>query len=252
MNKTKCIATVFLDTNILKFAAAKKHVLRPRKRTVSWGTIVDEVDVYEPHTIRNLDKIRNDAQRQNAALLAMAAYAGITGRLKFYYHREVEYETWGLPGMTNPSGRFFNCPINEVADPNGSYSRILCGGGKGFKERTLEFLSGIRDPRFLELIKATGAYQGKTKPLNLNQALDAFYIWCAECADIEYLMTMDNKLQRLVEGSKLQSSVRIITPHQLLLDTIPKFGLFGGFGFIWRGIRFARTQVGFSAGKGWL
>lgn len=251
MAMAKHVASVFLDTNIIKFSAVKHHVYRPHKQTVKWGPIVDEVDVYEPHTVNRLDKIQNDTLRKDAVLIAMAAYAGVIGKLRFCYHRETEYETRGLRGTNSASGKFFGCPIHDVPDPTGPYSRILSGGSKGFRECTLDFLSGISDKRYRRICRSVGAYQGKDRPLNLNQALDAFYIWCAECANIDYMMTMDYKLRKIVTQSKLDTPVRIITPYQILLDVVPKFGVFGAVGFMWNGFRFAKEKIGFREGKGW-
>lgn len=242
---------MFLDANIFKFSAIKKHVYLPKRQDIIWGPFVHETNVYEPYTVNSLDKVTSEILRKDSILLAMAAFAGISGKLKFYYHREVEQETCGLPGMTTASGRFFECPLEEVADPEDAYSRILYGGGKHYKAHTQDFLSNIRNPRYLEIAKVTGAYQGKDKPLNLNQALDAFHIWCAESAGIEYFMTMDYKLKKVVERSKLQSSVQITTPSQLLQTTVPQMGLFGGFSFLWKGVRFAKKNTKFQSRSGW-
>ncbi|MDX1742178.1 MAG: hypothetical protein R3186_01085 [Ruegeria sp.] len=245
------VADVFLDANILKFSAVKKHVFRPRKDTINWGDEEHEVKLHEPYTINELHKIKNEAQRRDAVLLGMLAYAGISGRLKFHIHREVDLETWGLPGMTSPSGRFFNCPIHKVANPMPPQSRMIIGGTKTFKEHKLDFLSDIRHQRFVELTKMTGAYQGSDRPLNLNQALDAYHIWCAECADMKYFLTMDYKLQKVLGRSKIKTRVAVRTPDQLFREVLPKFGLIGAIKFLWQGYRFAKPRVGFDEGKGW-
>lgn len=251
LTKLGSVADVFIDANILKFSAVKKHVYRPRKDTINWGGTEHEVELHEPYTTNDLHKIKNETQERDAVFLGMLAYAGISGRLKFHIHREVDLETWSLPGMASASGRFFGCPINGVADPVPLPSRIIIGGEKKFKEHKLDFLCGIRHPRFIDLTKMTGAYQGTQKPLNLNQALDAYHIWCAECAGMNYFLTMDYKLQKVVEKSKVETPVVIRTPDQLLREVLPKFGLFGAIKFMWHGYRFAKPLVGFDEGKGW-
>jgi hypothetical protein len=209
MAKTKPVATVFIDTNILKFSAVKKHVYRARKTTVSWGGKEFETEYREPHTVNDIHRIKNEDQKRDAAFLGMLAYAGISEWLKFYSHREVDLEMWGLPGMVSPSGRFFGCTIHKVQDPAAPQLRIIVGGNKAIKKHILDFMCSIKHPRFIELTKMTGAYQGKSKPLNLNQARDAYHIWCAESAEMDYFLTMDYKLQKVVGRSKIETSVQV-------------------------------------------
>lgn len=251
MGKTKPVATVFVDTNILKFSGLKKHVYRSKKTTVSWGGTEFETEIHEPYTVNSLHKIKNEIQKRDAVFLGMLAYAGVSEWLNFYIHREVELETWGLPGMASASGRFFGCTLHEVPDPVRPQSRIIIGGNKKFKEHILDFMCSITHPRFIELTKMTGAYQGTSKPLNLNQALDAYHLWCAESAEMDYFLTMDYKLQKVVVRSKIETSVKVVTPDQLLRLVIPKFGFVGAIKFMWKGYRFAKPRVGFNEGKGW-
>lgn len=252
MGKLKPVADVFIDTNIFKFSSVKKHVYRPTKTTLNWGGREFETEHYEPYTVNELHKIRNDRQKRDAVFLGMLAYAGISDWLKFYTHREVDLETWGLPGMASASGRFFGCTIHEVPDPIAPQSRIILGGGKKFKEHALDFLCSIEHPRFVELTKMTGAYQGSTKPLNLNQALDAYHLWCAESYEIKYFLTMDYKLQKVARLANVESSVNIVTPGQLLRLVIPQFGFIGAVSFMWNGYWFAKPRVGFAEGRGWM
>lgn len=251
MSRTKPVASVFVDTNIFKFSAVKKHVYRPAKHTVNWGHTTFETVVHEPYTINEINKIKNDGQRRDALLLSMLAYAGISNWLSFHIHSEVNLETWGLPGMASASGHFFGCPVDWVSDPVPRPSRTILGGDKKFKQHSLDFVSSINHPRYKELSKLTGAFQGNDKPLNLNQALDAYHIWCAEIAQIDYFLTMDYKLKKVVGLSKIKTSVTIATPEQLLMQVVPKFGVVGAAKFMWKGYRFAKTNVGFDEGLGW-
>ncbi|QSZ56305.1 hypothetical protein [Rhizobium sp. ZX09] len=250
MSKSKPVARVFIDTNILKFAAVKKHVYRRTKKTVNWGGTTFEAPIHEPYTLNGINKIKKDEQRRDALFLAMIAYAGISDFLSFHVHREVELETWGLPGMASPSGRFFGCPIQVVPDPI-ERQRVVAGGGRTFKEHALDFVSAIAHPRYKELSKMTGAFQGNDRPLNLNQALDAYHIWCAESAQMDYFLTMDYSLMKVVAKSKVGTPVTIITPEKLLHRVVPKFGPIGAIKFMWNGYRFAKPRVTFDEGKGW-
>jgi len=247
----KTLANVFIDTNILKFAAIKRHVYRPKEKMIKWGGIEQRVVLHERYTTNDLLKIKNDTQMRDAALLSMLAYAGISERLKFHAHREVYLESWGLPGIVSQSGRFFGCPIYQVEDPVWQQGRMIAGGPKKPNEYTLEFLSGIDDPRYIELTKMTGAYQGAKRPMNLNQALDAYHIWCAESSEMNYFLTMDYKLQRIVEGSKIKTAVAIKTPKQLLSAVLPGFGILDAIKFVWFGYLFSKQRVSFNEEKGW-
>ena len=251
MAKVVSVADVFIDTNILKFSAVKRHVFRPRRDKINWGGIEQEIVVHDMFTTNDLHKIKNETQKRDAVFLGMLAYAGFSGQLKFHIHREVDLETWGLPGMASASGRFFGCPIHEVADPIAPQSRIIAGGPKKSREYVLDFLSGIQHPRYVELTKMTGAFQGQDKPLNLNQARDAYHIWCAECTNMNYFLAMDYKLQKVVGAAKVKTPVAIKTPDQLLREVLPKFGFIGAIKFMWQGYRFAKPRVGFDEGKGW-
>jgi hypothetical protein len=158
---SQSLADVFIDTNILKFAAVKKHVYRLRKDTINWGGLEQEIEVHEPYIKDDLHKIKNEMQKRDAVLLAMLAYAGLSGRLAFHIHGEVDLEMWGLPGMVSASGRFFGCPIRKVADPISPQSRIIASAVREPKDYVLDFLCGIRHPRFIELTKMTEHTKGR-------------------------------------------------------------------------------------------
>lgn len=247
----KPVATVFIDTNILKFSAVKKHVFQPRIATVNWGGSDFEMEYFERHTANDLLRIKHDVQRRDAIALPMLAYAGISDWIKFYYHREVLLESSGLPRMRSASGSFFGCTIHKVPDPHTPRSRIISGGEKKLREHTSHFLNGLEDRRFIELTRATGAYQGTSQTLNLNQGLDAYHIWCAENAKINYFLTMDYKLKKMVEKSRIDTSVRVVTPTELIKLILPRFGFVAALIFVWKGYRFAKSHLDFDEGKGW-
>ena len=159
MVKPTSIATVFIDTNILKFSVIKKHVYRRKKITINWGGTDLDTEYGEPYTVNELHRIKNEVLKRDAVFLGMLAHAGISELLSFYIHREVVLETWGLPGMANPSGRFYGCPIDEVPDPIGPQSRIVFGGNKISKEHIQDFVCSIKHPRYAELTKMTGRFR---------------------------------------------------------------------------------------------
>lgn len=247
----KNLAKVFIDTNILKFSAVKKYCYLPKTTKNNWNGEDYEGKIYEHYTANDINKIKNDTQKRDAVFLGILAYAGISGSLEYFIHREVDLELWGLPGTSSPSGRFFDCPLSKIQDPFPPKERIVFGGEKKFREHTLDFLSSIQEPRYLEITKMTGAFQGAGRSLHLNQALDAYFIWCAECAGLEYFLTMDYKLIKVVASSKRETAVKLITPEGLLRDLSFRLGFFGSISLFWNGYRFAKPRVGFEEGAGW-
>ena len=86
---------------------------------------------------------------------------------------EAEFESLGLRNMDSQTGRFYGAPIERVDAPV-KYGRVMVGLGFDSKDAQFQFLSSLKNRRFLELQKITGAYQGEGK-LNRNQLLDAFH-----------------------------------------------------------------------------
>lgn len=193
---------VFVDTNILKCAARTKRVRLAHRQRVEWGEIVEHFDVYRPYIHRSIHRMRNTAQRRDAFFISLIAYLGIKGHAVFWTHHEVLIETLNLPGMANIYGLFYGCPLEKISNPEGKRERIIAGGGKTFDEHTLDYLSEIKCTRFREICKYTGAFQGKNRPMNVNQALDAYHIWCADTFGMDYFLTIDYKLIRHVRNNK--------------------------------------------------
>jgi hypothetical protein len=95
------------------------------------------------------------------------------------------------------------------------YSRILYGGSEGWEEGQYRFLCSLDHPRFRQLQRITGAYQG-AQSANRNQLLDAFHLWCAEHNGSDYFLTLDFKLARVIEKAKNKPSVPAVRPSELL------------------------------------
>lgn len=237
----KQMPTVFLDTNIFKFADFEKYKYIKEPHTVNWGGKDFEVMIDKTYRVSSLDKIKNISQRKDATMIGLVAYGGVSKKISLFTHKEVKYELWGLKGgLWQPN--LFGHSIPFVEDPHPEFERILIGGGKTFKQNKQDFLQSIDHPRFIDLLKMTGAYQGK-KPINVNQGLDAYHIWCAENSKIEYFLTMDNSLQRVVAQSKVKTNLKIVTPSELLRDALPRLGFFSAMLFLWQGYRYAKPYI---------
>lgn len=165
------------------------------------------------------ERISNTDLKAEAGLIQKVAEMAKSGRLMLMIHFETQLETWGLPHMDSEDGSLYGAPLVD-ADAPIHYGRTSAGGGKSAYDHQLEFLQSLRVPRFLELQRATGAYQGPGK-LNRNQLLDAFHLWCAEHNSCNYFLTLDFKLQRVLERSPTELNVSVVRPSQLLQAVVP-------------------------------
>ncbi|HET9679471.1 MAG TPA: hypothetical protein VFP95_02785, partial [Gammaproteobacteria bacterium] len=99
------------------------------------------------------------------------------------------------------------------------YARVEMAAFESTDVLQYEFLKSLlgNHPKFLAISKMTGAYQG-SKALNRNQLVDAFYIWCAESSNLDFLLSTDMKLVRHVNNNHSSSlNVKVVTPIALLM-----------------------------------
>lgn len=205
---------IFLDTTVLKFSATELPRLQPRNTSITWGDKSIDVKDYDFVDVNPNDFIENAELKTEAELLPRLAEIGKLGTVEYVINIEIEQESWGLPNMDSKTGQFYGAPIKTVEAPL-EYSRIVAGGEANARERQYDFLSSITHKRFLEIQKMTGAYQGK-QPLNHNQLLDAFHLWCAEYNDCEFFLTLDFKVIKVLGLSPKKSTVQSVRPSQLL------------------------------------
>ncbi|MCL5669600.1 MAG: hypothetical protein M1392_06535 [Gammaproteobacteria bacterium] len=212
--------SVFLDTNVLKASVDTRLVLRPEPQKINWGGREFEVDVHRPIYINQNTKYLAQGNRERfedtVALRFIAALAK-EGKIHLVMHQEVLFELMGLPRATG-GPRFYGAPIEKVEGPF-QYSRTVVDGTD--HDYQYEFLSRVEHPRFKELQRACGAYQGQNKPLQRNQLLDAFHILCAESASATHFLTLDDSLIRvLTNQSPRKTTVTPITPKRLLVSLV--------------------------------
>lgn len=206
--------TVYLDANVFKFAATRLLRLFPREHTVTWGEREFSTTVHDFGYLNPNESISNADLKAEAQLLQKVAEMAKSSRLSLMVQLETRLEAWGLPRMDSDDGPMYGAPLVAVNAPI-QYGRIVVGGGESADERQLNFLRSLRAPRFLELQRATGAYQGPGR-LNRNQLLDAFHLWCAEYNRCNYFLTLDFKLQRVLEQSRKELNTSVVRPSQLL------------------------------------
>lgn len=206
-------AEVYIDTNILKFSVHHRSVYRGQPQRVKWGHLEEVLTVYELVETDQIAKLDVN-QRAEAKTLRLIADAALAGKIRLSMSSETLIETWGLPKLDSSEERFFGAEIAIVSAPLRSSRVIATGQTDSVKNLQFEFLSKIKHTRFLELQKATGAYQGKNG-LQRNQLLDAFHLWCAEQNRCQYFLTMDKKLAKTVGKAKRAPALNIVSPIEL-------------------------------------
>ncbi len=218
---------IFLDTSALKFAAERLIRGYSVRRTLRWGDAEITASLVRWREVYQNEKLRW-RQWWETTCLPFVAWLASHDRIELLCHTEVRVEFWGLPKTDDPRGLFYAAPITWVEAPI-VYSRIIVGGIPGLyirdgdglrypnaREHQFNFLSKLQHERFLQLQKATGAYQG-ARPKNHNQLLDAFHIWCAEGAKADFFLAVDPKLLRhLARHRTYPPKVRCVSPSNLL------------------------------------
>ena len=207
-------AKVYLDTTVLKFSATELPRLQARNTSINWGGKTVDVTVHDFIEVNPNDSIQNVDLRSEAELLPRLADLGKLGVIEYVMCNETLWESWGLPNMDSKSGQFYGAPIKDGQAPL-EYGRIVAGGNTSPRKRQFDFLCSINHRRFLELQKMTGAYQGN-QPLNHNQLLDAFHLWCAEHNGCEFFLTLDFKVIKVLRLSTKTSSVQAVRPSELI------------------------------------
>jgi hypothetical protein len=205
----------------LKFAATSLTRFRPRSQTIKWGdkehtiTVHDLIQVNPNETIDNPDLLRE------ASLLPWIADLAKGDVIELAIQMETELESMGLPDMDSDTGRFYGAPIKRIDAPI-KYGRVVADAFKDTRDMQYTFLCRIDDSRFLEIQRMTGAYQGEN-PVNRNQLLDAWHLWCAEYNSCDYFLSLDFGLARIVGQSKKPATVPIVKPLELL-DALDRRG----------------------------
>jgi len=209
---------VYIDANVLKFSATELLRSVPKNKKIrNWYGKVTGILVSSPEYVNPNQRIRSKRLREEVDLLPRIAELAKNQRIRVLMNHETELETWGLPNMDSRTGRFYGASIEYVEGPV-KCERVIAGFGRSAAEWQFGFMGGIDDKRFLELQKATGAYQGKNA-LNRNQLLDAFAIWCAEYGKCDLFLTLDFKLIRMMRKSKYAPArLTFVAPSELLRE----------------------------------
>lgn len=201
---------VFLDTCVLKHAIRGRELLRRQSGALTWQLVEED-----PVEMRG---VATEMRGEINLLDDVAAIARV-GSVKLVTHLEA---VWELAGNLLVPGRmrsvFDGISVDKVGNPV-PYARLLTpfpGSGASSRSLTSEFLCGLQHPRYMELRRACGAYQGE-RQAPPNQLMDAFLVWCADDAGADFFLTTDLKLVRSVRACKsVRLDVRVTAPSELL------------------------------------
>lgn len=218
-------ARVFLDTAAVKHSIRSRTVLSPRRHSLNVGERLHEFVVHEIVNIDPTASVTPGQQlRTEINLLSEVARRAKARDIELLWDIESEIGFFGI--LLFPGGgasELIDAGVTIVEGPV-KYSRLLSPlsplSGETWRSLRTDFLKSIDRPRFLELQRACGAFQGDH--VNENQLVDAFHIWCAEAADASHFLTTDFKLARLVRGHKAAPPrVRVVSPSELLEELGP-------------------------------
>jgi hypothetical protein len=205
----------YLDANIFKFAATALVRLFPRKQVIHYDGKTTEHRYFEPRFVNPNDGITNPTLKTEVSLIETVANHVKAGRLRAVADLETLFETWGFPNMDSVHRRFYGAPVGPAPPPIHVDRFVFCAG-KDPLTLQRNFLRDISHPRFLELQKVTGGYQGK-EGYSWNQMLDAYAVWCAEHNQCNYFLTLDFRLVRIWKTARVgASTIKLMIPSQLL------------------------------------
>lgn len=208
---------VFVDANIFKYSASKLLRLFPREQKLNWGGQETITTVHDMRYVNPNDNIKNNKTlRKEVDLLPYIVELQDKENIEFCITSESDLEVMGLPNMDSKTGKLYGAKITYLKPPI-DYQRILIGWTTDTQQAQYDFLRSIKSERFLEIQKATGAYQGENPP-NKNQLLDAFHLWCAEHSKCDVFLTGEApKLKRSINRNKgFEFEPELMLPSELL------------------------------------
>jgi len=188
--------SAFVDTNVFKWSALTNTQLA--KRTV---------------------KEQEWLGKEMPAIRKLISLAKM-GNVRLFQNFEVSWE--GVLISTLASRRRINALWSQIdietIDAPFKHSRVLAG--LGFSKEQLNnlrenMLRCSKDARFLQIKKLVGA----------SHEADAYHILSAERARLDYLVTMDKVLIKLIERNKPALKIKVCYPSEMIEDLSIKSNL---------------------------
>lgn len=209
---------VFLDVSVMQHSIRSRTVLRKRPRPGLGGHDLFEIIQEDPTSRKREEPLRTEIDS-----LSRVAELARRGEIELLFHSETIVELLGNLKFPGPgSSELAAAGVTKVKGPV-EYSRFITPfppsplSGKTWRTMQIDFLKSLDHPRFLQLQRACGAYQGDH--VNESQLVDAFHVWCAEEAGATHFLTNDFDLIDLVKKHKRwPPRVRVLAPSELLSE----------------------------------
>ncbi len=197
--KLSFMKTVFLDTNIFKFGTTGVLEYGNYPGSASFLGYRDPNEKLPEHMAVEIRALRELIKKHAA-------------ELSFKTSIEVFLETMRCTTIGEKQSIFDGVQITPVKTPI-QLDRPLIN-----RSEDILIFSQIKHARFLELQKATGAFQGET--IDENQLIDTLHIWTAENNLCDFFLTLDLKLVRQVQGHKKHPPRIVVASPSLLLGRL--------------------------------
>jgi hypothetical protein len=202
---------VFLDTSVKKHSLRKRTLLRPRRGSSTY-------EFYDEDPAADT----SGQLRIEIDLLSRVASLARAGKIRLLSNLEATAELLRILLFPSPGESVFAGIEIEKVDSPIEYSRLVTPlpfMDVSVKDLQVAFMDRIDHPRFLQIRRACGAYQGDGVPVPANQIVDAFHVWCAEAGGATHFLTTDFRLTRVVSNFKAAPlKLRVVTPSELLSD----------------------------------
>ena len=154
------LLNVYLDTNVLKFAVHHRKVYRGHPQTIKWGHLEKTLIVYDLIETDEVSMLRSSKQKDESRTLQLYRMLHDTENFGCHEQRNSDREL-ATPEHGQRRRNFFGAKIVRAPPPI-KFGRVIAGAIMDpMKDLQFKFLASIKDKRFLELQKMTGAYQGK-------------------------------------------------------------------------------------------
>lgn len=200
---------VFADTMILKFGVIRRPAIE--WRGVRWGPIEQRLPVY---TMAPPERAIPEWLKKEVNCLRAVATFALEGRVEIYINDEIRLEVASTKYGSLVSGReslFYGVKIKTIPPPF-EYDRIIVhwqDTRQDIDRHRENILGTKRDQRFNQLKDALGA----------NKNADAFHIYSAEKAGLDYYLTMDRKLINSIRNQRgVTFNIKVLYPSEFVAE----------------------------------
>jgi hypothetical protein len=196
---------LLIDTNTFRHPAAS-----------CWEHQEDQLIMFGPWLIAHRrfkwrPKPQSEGVMREIPFVPALGMAGAQHNMEFFTYQLLKLESWTVRPPRDWAGRLIPqlFDLKELRTRH-DYNGIIIGGDISLKQRIQRHVNGIKDPRFLELVKVLGP----------KGSQDALHILICEQHGLDGFVTLDGRLKRKFEQAraKLRSRVRILFPSEVCCE----------------------------------